>query len=92
MNIIKIKKLDKIMTKNNIDSKIREYFYSTDANPDDGSKIKIYYHEIQCENNFSVDADVKIVIEPRQAEPKQKKKKKLTKKQLRSLEGYNYAS
>ena len=50
MNIIKIKfkKLDKIMPKPNIDNKIREYFYSTDANSANSvDKIKIYYHESQ---------------------------------------------
>ena len=88
MNIIKLKKLDKIMPKQNIDNKIREYFYSTDANSANSvDSIKIYYHEIQCENNFSVDADVKIVIAPIQTEVKMKriKKMKLTKKQKNEL-------
>ena len=68
MNMTKLKKLDKIMSKYNIDNKYLEYFYSVDVNSDDDAKIKVYYHELQCENNFSVDADVQIDIKPDQVE------------------------
>ena len=81
MNIqTKLKKLDKIMPKYNIDNKYLEYFYSVDVNSDDDAKIKVYYHELQCENNFSVDADVQIDIKPDQVETKKKEPKKRAKK------------
>ena len=88
MNIIKLKKLDKIMPKQNIDNKIREYFYSNDANSANSvDNIKIYYHEIQCENNFSVDADVSIMIKPDvielKKEPKKRAEEILTKKTIK---------
>jgi len=71
------------MSKQNIDNKTVEYFYSVDVNSDDDAIIRVYYHELQFENNFSVDADVQIDIKPDQVETKKKepKKKKLTKKQ-----------
>jgi len=100
----KFKKLDKIMPKHIIDNKIVEYFYSV-RNSDDDAIIRVYYHELQCENNFSVDADVQIDIKPQvKTQKKVPKKKKLTKKQqeekeyckkmieldeIRSLDGYD---
>ena len=75
-NMNKFKKLDKIMPKHIIDNKIVEYFYSVDVNSDDDAIIRVYYHELQIENNFSVDADVQIDIKPDQVKIKKKSQRK----------------